>query len=74
MEGNLFDLAVVPDGGLSVQIHEEATKFAYRTGVRVVVAYGGAPINQQLRDLERGVEILVATPSRLVDLLERARV
>ncbi|RZR81144.1 hypothetical protein BHM03_00007320 [Ensete ventricosum] len=29
-------------------IHEEATKFAYRTGVRVVVAYGGAPINQQV--------------------------
>ncbi|CAA6659058.1 unnamed protein product [Spirodela intermedia] len=55
-------------------IHEEARKFAYQTGVRVVVAYGGAPINQQLRELERGVDILVATPGRLVDLLERARV
>ncbi|KAA3472053.1 DEAD-box ATP-dependent RNA helicase 37-like isoform X1 [Gossypium australe] len=41
---------------------------------QVVVAYGGAPINQQLRELERGVDILVATPGRLVDLLERARV
>lgn len=30
------------------QIHEEARKFAYQTGVRVVVAYGGAPINQQV--------------------------
>uniref|UniRef100_A0A453HW44 RNA helicase n=1 Tax=Aegilops tauschii subsp. strangulata TaxID=200361 RepID=A0A453HW44_AEGTS len=55
-------------------IHEEARKFSYQTGVRVVVAYGGAPITQQLRDLERGVDILVATPGRLVDLLERARV
>ncbi|CAN4096742.1 unnamed protein product [Withania somnifera] len=44
------------------------------TGVRVVVAYGGVPINQQLRELERGVDILVATPGRLVDLLERAKV
>ncbi|KAF3776651.1 DEAD-box ATP-dependent RNA helicase 37 [Nymphaea thermarum] len=52
----------------------EARKFSYQSGVRVVVAYGGAPINLQLRDLERGVDILVATPGRLVDLLERARV
>ncbi|KAD4384210.1 hypothetical protein E3N88_24378 [Mikania micrantha] len=57
-----------------MQIHEEARKFAYQTGVKVVVVYGGAPINQQLRELERGVDILVATPGRLVDLLERARV
>ncbi|XP_016164530.1 DEAD-box ATP-dependent RNA helicase 52C-like [Arachis ipaensis] len=56
------------------QIHEEARKFAYQTGVKVVVAYGGAPINHQLRDLEKGVDILVATPGRLVDLLKRARV
>ncbi|KAA8518318.1 hypothetical protein F0562_015799 [Nyssa sinensis] len=57
-----------------MQIHDEARKFSYQTGVKVVVAYGGAPINQQLRELERGVDILVATPGRLVDLLERARV
>lgn len=31
-----------------MQIHEEARKFAYQTGVKVVVAYGGAPINQQV--------------------------
>ncbi|KAG9153965.1 hypothetical protein Leryth_000481 [Lithospermum erythrorhizon] len=70
-----FPLALIlsPTRELSCQIHEEAKKFAYQTGVRVVVAYGGAPINQQLRDLERGVDILVATPGRLVDLLERAR-
>ncbi|XP_015691173.2 DEAD-box ATP-dependent RNA helicase 37 [Oryza brachyantha] len=71
-----YPLALIlsPTRELSVQIHEEARKFAYQTGVRVVVAYGGAPIHQQLRELERGVEILVATPGRLMDLLERARV
>ncbi|KAF7807208.1 DEAD-box ATP-dependent RNA helicase 37-like [Senna tora] len=72
----VYPLALVlsPTRELSMQIHEEARKFSYQTGVRVVVAYGGAPINQQMRDLERGVDILVATPGRLVDLLERARV
>ncbi|KAL0436737.1 UNVERIFIED_CONTAM: DEAD-box ATP-dependent RNA helicase 37 [Sesamum radiatum] len=71
-----FPVALIlsPTRELSIQIHEEARKFAYQTGVRVVVAYGGAPINLQLRELERGVDILVATPGRLVDLLERARV
>ncbi|KVH90851.1 DEAD-box ATP-dependent RNA helicase 37-like [Cynara cardunculus var. scolymus] len=67
-------LILSPTRELSCQIHEEARKFAYQTGVKVVVAYGGAPIHQQLRELERGVDILVATPGRLVDLLERARV
>ncbi|KAA8549644.1 hypothetical protein F0562_001338 [Nyssa sinensis] len=72
----VYPLALIlsPTRELSCQIHDEARKFSYQTGVRVVVAYGGAPINQQLRDLERGVDILVATPGRLVDLLERARV
>ncbi|RWR73700.1 DEAD-box ATP-dependent RNA helicase 37-like protein [Cinnamomum micranthum f. kanehirae] len=72
----VYPLALIlsPTRELSCQIHEEARKFAYQTGVKVVVAYGGAPINQQLRELERGVDILVATPGRLVDLLERARV
>ncbi|KAL5204455.1 hypothetical protein ABZP36_009326 [Zizania latifolia] len=71
-----YPLALIlsPTRELSMQIHEEAKKFSYQTGVRVVVAYGGAPITQQLRELERGVDILVATPGRLVDLLERARV
>ncbi|XP_066337323.1 DEAD-box ATP-dependent RNA helicase 52C-like [Miscanthus floridulus] len=67
-------LILSPTRELSTQIHEEARKFSYQTGVRVVVAYGGAPITQQLRELERGVDILVATPGRLVDMLERARV
>lgn len=71
-----YPLALIlsPTRELSCQIHEEAKKFAYRTNLRVVVAYGGAPIKQQLQEMERGVDILVATPGRLGDLLERARV
>ncbi|CAN6905190.1 unnamed protein product [Brassica oleracea] len=72
----VYPLAVIlsPTRELASQIHDEAKKFSYQTGVKVVVAYGGTPINQQLRELERGVDILVATPGRLNDLLERARV
>ncbi|XP_050213696.1 DEAD-box ATP-dependent RNA helicase 52C-like [Mercurialis annua] len=67
-------LILSPTRELSCQIHEEARKFAYNTGVKIVVAYGGAPIVQQFRNLEKGVDILVATPGRLVDMIERGKV
>uniref|UniRef100_A0A2N9G025 RNA helicase n=1 Tax=Fagus sylvatica TaxID=28930 RepID=A0A2N9G025_FAGSY len=46
----VYPLALIlsPTRELSCQIHDEAKKFSYQTGVKVVVAYGGAPINQQL--------------------------
>ncbi|KAF9592128.1 hypothetical protein IFM89_012557 [Coptis chinensis] len=71
-----YPLALIlsPTRELSCQIHEEAKKFSYQTGIRVVVAYGGTPVREQLAELQRGVDILVATPGRLNDLLERARV
>ncbi|GAB2300350.1 DEAD-box ATP-dependent RNA helicase 52B [Dionaea muscipula] len=71
-----FPLALIlsPTRELSCQIHDEAKKFAHQSGIRVVVAYGGAPMYQQLRNLERGVDILVATPGRLVDMVERDKV
>ncbi|XP_073225896.1 DEAD-box ATP-dependent RNA helicase 52C-like isoform X4 [Cicer arietinum] len=47
-------LVLSPTREISMQIHEEAKKVACQTGVRVVVAYGRAPVNQQLRELERG--------------------
>ncbi|GFY99766.1 DEA(D/H)-box RNA helicase family protein [Actinidia rufa] len=67
-------LILSPTRELSCQIHEEAKKFAYQTGVKVVVVYGGAPISLQFSNLEKGVDILVATPGRLVDMIERSRV
>ena len=56
------------------QIHDEARKFAYRSWVRPAVVYGGADINQQLRSIERGCDLLSATPGRLVDLIDRGRI
>ncbi|XP_052200644.1 DEAD-box ATP-dependent RNA helicase 37-like [Diospyros lotus] len=71
-----YPLALIlsPTRELACQIQDEAKKFSYQTGVKVVVAYGGAPISQQMRNLEKGVDILVATPGRLVDMVERERV
>ncbi|KAI8929960.1 P-loop containing nucleoside triphosphate hydrolase protein [Entophlyctis helioformis] len=67
-------LILAPTRELALQIYEEAKKFSYRSWVRPCVAYGGTPMGDQLRDLERGCQLLVATPGRLVDLMERGRV
>ncbi|XP_039166125.1 DEAD-box ATP-dependent RNA helicase 52B [Eucalyptus grandis] len=67
-------LVLSPTRELACQIYEEAKKFAYQTVVKVAVVYGGAPFGQQVRTLEKGVDILVATPGRLVDMIERDKV
>lgn len=67
-------LVLAPTRELASQIYDESQKFLYCTGIRSLCVYGGANIQNQLRDLERGVDLLVATPGRLVDLIERGRV
>jgi len=67
-------LVLAPTRELACQIYDEARKFAYRSHVRPCVVYGGADIGGQIRDLERGCHLLVATPGRLVDMMERGRV
>jgi len=67
-------LILAPTRELVSQIYDESRKFAYRSWVRPCVVYGGADIGSQLRQIERGCDLLVATPGRLVDLIERGRI
>merc|ERR1712127_1115659 len=67
-------LVLAPTRELATQIYDEAKKFAYRSKVRPCVVYGGADVRQQMQGLERGCHLLVATPGRLVDMLERGKI
>lgn len=67
-------LILAPTRELVSQIFEEAKKFAYRSWMKPAVVYGGADISQQIRSLDRGCDLLVATPGRLNDLLERGKI
>ncbi|XP_051937734.1 DEAD-box helicase 3 X-linked a isoform X3 [Hippocampus zosterae] len=69
-----ISLVLAPTRELALQIYDEARKFAYRSRVRPCVVYGGADIGQQIRELERGCHLLVATPGRLVDMMERGKI
>eukprot|EP00762_Andalucia_godoyi_P006163 ANDGO_01693.mRNA.1 ATP-dependent RNA helicase DED1 len=67
-------LVLAPTRELATQIHQEARKFTFKSGMRSVVVYGGAEIRDQFRELEIGCDILVATPGRLADMMDRGRV
>ncbi|KAK5994957.1 ATP-dependent RNA helicase ded1 [Cladobotryum mycophilum] len=67
-------LIVVPTRELAVQIFNEARKLCYRTMLRPCVVYGGVPLREQTSLLNKGCDILVGTPGRLVDFIGRPRV
>lgn len=65
-------LVVCPTRELCLQIVNEIEQFKqFIAGMQVVAVYGGASIGMQIRELKRGVQIVVATPGRLIDLIER---
>ncbi|PVV01790.1 hypothetical protein BB560_003780 [Smittium megazygosporum] len=64
-------LILSPTRELATQIYDEARKYCYRSWVRPCVVYGGADINQQIIGAKRGCDLLVATPGRLVDMIQR---
>ncbi|XP_044009865.1 ATP-dependent RNA helicase dbp2-like isoform X1 [Aphidius gifuensis] len=64
-------LVLAPTRELAQQIQQVAADFGVASQVRNTCIFGGAPKGPQARDLERGVEICIATPGRLIDFLER---
>lgn len=65
-------LIVCPTRELCMQIVNEMELFKkFMTGISVVAVYGGTSIGAQIRDIKRGVQIVTATPGRLIDLIER---
>lgn len=64
-------LILVPTRELAQQVHDALVPFARSLGVRVSTVYGGTSIGRQIDVLRRGVGVLVATPGRLTDLIDR---
>jgi len=71
-----FPLSIIlaPTRELASQIYEESRKFTYRSHMRPCVVYGGADVGTQMRDIDRGCHLLVATPGRLVDMIQRGKI
>jgi len=67
-------LALVPTRELAVQVHDELDPIAEELDRTMCAIYGGADIEKQIKKLNRGVDFVVATPGRLIDLIERKEV
>jgi ATP-dependent RNA helicase DeaD len=67
-------LILVPTRELAVQVTHEITKYSKYTSIRVVSIFGGVSIGQQQSRLERGAQVVVATPGRLIDHLKRGTI
>ncbi|KAL5529529.1 DBP2_1 [Sanghuangporus baumii] len=66
-------LVLAPTRELAVQTQQECAKFGSSSRIRNTAIYGGAPKGPQIRDLQRGVEIVIATPGRLIDMLDSGK-
>lgn len=64
-------LVVAPTRELAVQIRDEAQKIAKYRDLNIVACYGGKPIASQVEKIRKGVDILVGTPGRIIDLTKR---
>ncbi len=64
-------LVLVPTRELALQVSEVLEPLAERAGLRTVAVYGGADIERQIKKVRRGVDVVIATPGRLIDLGDR---
>lgn len=64
-------LVVAPARELATQIFDEARRLCYRSMLRPCVIYGGAPTRGQIDELKKGCDVLIATPGRLIDFMQR---
>jgi superfamily II DNA/RNA helicase len=67
-------LILVPTRELAIQVAEVLEPLAAAMGRRAVVLYGGADIERQIKKLNKGVDVVIATPGRLIDLSDRGEV
>ena len=73
-DGPVQALILVPTRELAVQVTSEINRLAKYTGIRTVSVYGGQSINIQNDQLERGAQIIVATPGRLIDHIKHGSI
>ncbi|XP_035380695.1 probable ATP-dependent RNA helicase DDX17 [Electrophorus electricus] len=66
-------LVLAPTRELAQQVQQVAYDYGKSSRIKSTCVYGGAPKGPQIRDLERGVEICIATPGRLIDFLEAGK-
>ncbi|MDD5716619.1 MAG: DEAD/DEAH box helicase [Sulfuricurvum sp.] len=71
LKGGIETLIITPTRELANQVSDEIFKYGKHLGVRTVTIYGGSSYNRQMDLIERGAQVIIATPGRLLDMLSR---
>lgn len=72
MQNNLQVMILCPTRELAIQATEELNKLGkYKEGINILAVYGGQPIDRQIKALKRGVQIIIGTPGRIMDHMNR---
>lgn len=69
--GKTSSIILTPTRELAVQLNDELNRIGKYTGIRLLPVYGGQPIDRQIRSLKRGIDLIVGTPGRVLDLIGR---
>ncbi len=67
-------LILAPTRELAIQIHKDAVKFGSDVGLRFALVYGGVDYDKQRELLQQGVDVIIATPGRLIDYVKQSKV
>ncbi|MET0807323.1 MAG: DEAD/DEAH box helicase, partial [Pseudoxanthomonas sp.] len=67
-------LILAPTRELAIQIHKDAVKFGADLGLRFALVYGGVDYDKQRELLTQGVDVIIATPGRLIDYVKQSKV
>lgn len=70
-EGNINSIILTPTRELAIQVNDELNRIAKFSRVKLLPVYGGQPIERQISALRRGIDIVVGTPGRVLDLIRR---
>ena len=71
LKGGVEALVITPTRELANQVSDELYKYGKKLGIRTVTVYGGSSYGRQIGLIERGAQIVIATPGRLMDMLSR---
>lgn len=69
--GNVFCIILTPTRELAIQVNDELARIGKYSKVKLLPVYGGVPIDRQIKTIKRGVDIIIGTPGRVLDLIKR---
>jgi ATP-dependent RNA helicase RhlE len=70
-KGGIRGLVLTPTRELAIQVSDNITRYGKKLSLRSVLLYGGVPQSKQVQDMKRGCDIVIATPGRLMDLIQQ---